>query len=150
MVYGKTYTKRITNEKTAVIKNGNKPKYVIKNHHEPIIDEETFNQVQEIINAETRKQTTHEKRPYTQFVYSLMHDKYLHWKNKVPNKPEYDLLENEYKRIKGTPRIYTKTAPHVTIKATIALARKFSDIETKFDKQVHKRLNNKAFRKKTK
>ena len=43
----------------------------------------------------------------------------------------------------GTPRIYSKTATHVTRKATIALARKFSELEAKFDKQVNKRSTNK-------
>jgi len=79
-----------------------------------------------------------------------MHDKYLHWKKKIPNKPEYDLLENEYKRKQGTPRIHTKTATHVTRKATIALARKFSELEARFDKQVSKRLSNKPLERKLK
>ena len=39
-------------------------------------------------------------------------------------------------------RIYNKTATHVTRKATIALARKFSALVAKFDKQVHKQLIN--------
>ena len=79
-----------------------------------------------------------------------MHDKYLHIKSKVPDKLEYDLLENEYKRKQDTPRIHTKTASHVTRKATIALARKFSELEAKFDKQVSKRLNNKSLERKLK
>jgi hypothetical protein len=79
-----------------------------------------------------------------------MHDKYLHWKKKIPNKPEYDLLENEYKRKQGTPRIHTKTATYVTRKATIALARKFSELEAKFDKQLSKRLDNKPLERKLK
>jgi DNA invertase Pin-like site-specific DNA recombinase len=149
-IYGETYTKKMNNEKVTTINTGEMPKYIIRNHHEAIIDDETFKQVQEIIKGQTRKHIPREKNPYNQYIYSLMHDKYLHWKKKIPNKPEYDLLENEYKRKQGTPRIHTKTATHVTRKATIALARKFSDLEAKFDKQVSKQLNNKPLERKLK
>jgi len=149
-IYGKTYTRKMSNEKVTTINTGEKPKYIIRNHHEAIIDDETFNQVQEIIKGQTRKHIHRERNPYNQYIYSLMHDKYLHWKKKIPNKPEYDLLENEYKRKQGTPRIHTKTATHVTRKATIALARKFSELEARFDKQVSKRLSNKPLERKLK
>jgi hypothetical protein len=59
------------------------------------------------------------------FVYSLMHEKYLHVKQKVKDKPKYDLLENEKARKPGSPRIYSRNATHVLRKATISLARKF-------------------------
>jgi hypothetical protein len=149
-IYGKTYTKKMNNEKVTTINTGEMPKYIIRNHHEAIIDDETFKQVQEIIKGQTRKHIPREKNPYNQYIYSLMHDKYLHWKKKIPNKPEYDLLENEYKRKQGTPRIHTKTATYVTRKATIALARKFSELEAKFDKQLSKRLDNKPLERKLK
>jgi len=149
-IYGKTYTKKMNNEKVTTINTGEMPKYIIRNHHEAIIDDETFKQVQEIIKGQTRKHIPREKNRYNQYIYSLMHDKYLHWKKKIPNKPEYDLLENEYKRKQGTPRIHTKTATYVTRKATIALARKFSELEAKFDKQLSKRLDNKPLERKLK
>jgi DNA invertase Pin-like site-specific DNA recombinase len=150
MIYGKTYTKKINNEKVSVENNGDKPKYIIKNHHEPIIDLDIFNQVQEIINQNTKTHQPKVYNPYTKFVYSLMHDKYLHTKVKHPGKPEHDLLENEYGRKQGTPRIYSKTATHVLRKATIALARKFSELEGEFDRQVDRRLNQKPQDKKLK
>lgn len=75
------------------------------------------------------------------FVYSLMHEKYLHVKQKVKNNPKYDLLENEKARKPGSPRIYSRNATHILRKATIALARKFSDLEAKFDKQVKEHLD---------
>ena len=53
-------------------------------------------------------------------------------------------------RKQGTPRIHTKTATRVTRKATIALARKFSELEAKFDKQVNKGLDNKPLERKLK
>jgi|AntRauTorcE11897_2_1112592.scaffolds.fasta_scaffold05266_4 deoxyinosine 3'endonuclease (endonuclease V) len=40
-------------------------------------------------------------------------------------------------------RIYSKTATHVTRKTTIALAKKFKELEAKFVKQVNQRLNKK-------
>jgi DNA invertase Pin-like site-specific DNA recombinase len=150
LTYGKTYIKKINNDKVTMINNGEKPKYIIRNHHEAIVDYDTFNQVQEFFQSQKTKYTTQKNKPYNKFIFSLMHDKYLHWKSKVPNKPEYDLLENEYMRKQGTPRIYSKTATHVTRKATIALARKFSELEAKFDKQVNKRLNNKPLERKLK
>lgn len=148
LTYGKTYIKKMNNDKVTIMNNGEKPKYIIRNHHEAIVDHDTFNQVQEFFQSKKTKNTTQKNNPYNKFVYSLMHDKYLHWKSKAPNKPEYDLLENEYKRKQGTPRIYSKTATHVTRKATIALARKFSELESEFDKQVNKRLNNKPLERK--
>ena len=140
----------MNNDKVTMINNGEKPKYIIRNHHEAIVDHDTFNQVQEFFQSQKTKYTTQKNNPYNKFIFSLMHDKCLHWKSKVPNKPEYDLLENEYKRKQGTPRIYSKTATHVTRKATIALARKFSELEAEFDKQVNKRLTNKALERKLK
>ena len=148
--YGKTYIKKINNDKVTMNNNGEKPKYIIRNHHEAIVDLDTFNQVQEFFQSKKTNFTTQKNNPYNKFIFSLMHDKYLHWKSKIPNKPEYDLLENEYKRKQGTSRIYSKTATHVTRKATIALARKFSELEAKFDKQVNKRLNNKPLERKLK
>lgn len=47
LTYGKTYIKKMNNDKVTMINNGEKPKYIIRNHHEGIIDHDTFNQVQE-------------------------------------------------------------------------------------------------------
>jgi len=70
-----------------------------------------------------------------------MHKKYLHVKQKFKDNPEYDLLEHEKARKPCSPRIYSRNAPHVLRKATIALARNFGDLEAKFDKQVKEQLN---------
>jgi len=150
MIYGKTYTKKINNEKVNVVNNGDRPKYIIRNHHEAIIDLNTFDRVQEFINQKSKKHKPKINNPYNKFVYSLMHDQYLHTKVKNPGKPEYNLLENEYSRKQGTPRIYSKTATHVLRQATIALARTFSEVEGEFDRQVDQRLNKKPQDKKLK
>lgn len=138
VVWGKTYRGKNNNEKVTFINNGEKPKYIIKNHHEPIIDMDTYNKVQELI--ELRKNdypsTKNTIGWANRFVYSLKHEKYLHVKQKVKGKPKYDLLENEKARKPGSPRIYSRNATHVLRKATIALARNFSDLEAKFDKQI--------------
>lgn len=143
VVWGKTYRGKNNNEKVTFVNNGERPKYIIKNHHEPIIDMDTYNRVQELIGIRknaypaTKNTTSWANR----FVYSLMHEKYLHVKQKVKDNPKYDLLENEKARKPGSPRIYSRNATHVLRKVTIALARNFSDLEAKFDKQVKEHLD---------
>ena len=143
VVWGKTYRGKNNNEKVTFTNNGERPKYIIKNHHEPIIDMETYNKVQELI--EVRKNDHPSTKNTTgwanRFVYSLIHEKYLHVKQKVKDYPKYDLLENEKARKPGSPRIYSRNATHVLRKATIALARNFSDLEAKFDKQIKEHLD---------
>ena len=143
VVWGNTYRGKNNNEKVTFLNNGERPKYIIKNHHEAIIDMDTYNRVLELISARkndypTVKNTTSWAN---RFVYSLMHEKYLHIKQKVKDNPKYDLLENEKARKSGSPRIYSRNATHVLRKATIALARNFSDLEAKFDKQVKEHLD---------
>lgn len=143
VVWGKTYRGKNNNEKVTFINNGERPKYIIKNHHEPIIDMDTYNRVQELIGIRKNDypSTKNTAGWANRFVYSLMHEKYLHVKQKVKDKPIYDLLENEKARKPGYPRIYSRNATHVLRKATIALVRKFSDLEEKFDKQVEEHLD---------
>ena len=62
-------------------------------------------------------------------------------KQKVNDNSKYELLENEKARKPGSPRIYSRNATHVLRKATIALARNFSDLEARFDKQVKGHLD---------
>jgi len=150
VVWGKTYRGKINNEKVTFKNDGEKPKYIIKNHHEPIIDINVFNQVQELLGV-TKNNHTHEKNTNNEmnrFVYSLLHEKYLYVKSKHKNNSKYDLLENDNARKPGSPRIYSRNATHVLRKATIALARKFSELEPKFDKQVNSLLNVKPMNKK--
>ncbi len=143
VVWGKTYRGKNNNEKVTFINNGERPKYIIKNHHEPIIDMENYNKVQELISIRKNdyRSTKNTTGWANRFVYSLMHEKYLHVKQKVKDNPKYDLLENEKARKPGSPRIYSRNATHVLRKATIALARNFSDLEAKFDKQVKEHLD---------
>lgn len=142
VVYGKTYIKKVNNEKITSQNNGDRPKYIIKNHHQAIIDIDTFEAVQNLLASETKPHSSGTAKPnYQKWIYSLMHDKYLYRKVKHPGKPEYDLFENDYKRKPGTPRIYNKTVTHVIRKATIALARNFNALESTFDEKVKERLN---------
>lgn len=143
VVWGNTYRGKNNNEKVTFINNGERPKYIIKNHHEAFIDMDTYNRVQELISV--RKNDYPAKKSTAswanRFVYSLMHENYLHVKQKVKDNPKYDLLENEKARKPGSLRIYSRNATHVLRKATIALARNFSDLEAKFDKQVKDHLD---------
>ena len=150
VVWGNTYRGKINNEKVTFKNDGEKPKYIIKNHHEPIIDMNIFNQVQELLGV-TKSNHPHEKNTKNEmnrFVYSLMHEKYLYVKSKYKDNPKYDLLENDNARKPGSPRIYSRNATHVLRKATIALARNFSELEPKFDKLVNNLLNVKPMNKK--
>jgi len=150
VVWGKTYRGKINNEKVTFKNDGEKPKYIIKNHHEPIIDINVYNQVQELVgvtkNNQPYKKNT--KNEMNRFVYSLIHEKYLYVKSKHKDKPKYDLLENDNARKPGSPRIYSRNATHVLRKATIALARNFSELEPKFDKLVNSLLNVKPMNEK--
>lgn len=150
VVWGKTYRGKINNEKVTFKNDGEKPKYIIKNHHEPIIDINVYNQVQELLGGTTSNHP-HEKNTKNEmnrFIYSLMHEKYLYVKSKHKDNPKYDLLENDNARKPISPRIYSRNATHVLRKATIALARNFSELELKFDKHVNSLLNVKPLNKK--
>ncbi|MDY0277898.1 MAG: recombinase family protein [Acholeplasma sp.] len=147
VVWGNTYRGKNNNEKVTFVNNGERPKYIIKNHHEPIIDIETFNKVKELTSVRKNGYPTAKNTSgwANRFVYSLMHEKYLHVKQKVKDNHKYDLLENEKARKPGSPRIYSRNATHVLRKATIALARNFRDLEAKFDKQVKEHLGTSHF-----
>ncbi|MBU1019583.1 MAG: recombinase family protein, partial [Firmicutes bacterium] len=143
VIWGKTYRGKSNNEKVTFINNGEKPKYLIKNHHEPIIDLDTFNQVQDLLNDSKQPYTksVEPKNPLNRFIYSLMHDSYLYVKVKHVDYPKHNLFENDSTRKAGSPRVYSRNATHVLRKATIALAHKFSKLEPKFDKQVSLLIN---------
>ena len=66
--------------------NKTKPSYYVRNNHEPIIDREIFAEVQNIISSRQKlyKPKSKEKiteHKYSNFVYSLMADKF--YKSKV-------------------------------------------------------------------
>ena len=143
VVWRNTYRDKNNNEKVTFINNGERPKYIIKNHHEAIIDIDTYHPVQALIKVKKNDPSSVKNVSgwANRFVYSLMHEKYLHIKQKINGNPKYDLLENEEARKSGSPRIYSRNATHVLREAAIALARKFSELETRFDKQVKEHLD---------
>lgn len=110
---------------------------------ESISDMNTYHAIQALIKVKKNDHPSVKNASgwANRFVYSLMDNKYLHIKQKVKGNPKYDLLENEESRKPGSPRIYSRNATHVLRKATIALARNFSDLEAKFDKQVKEHLD---------
>lgn len=138
IIRGKTYTKIEGLEKTRAINDGNRPLYVIKNHHPEIIDLATFDKVQEILS---QSKQSYIKRPsrtidLKNFIFSLNHEAYLHRKQIDVDNSDYDLLENEYQRKSDSPRLYMETAKHVLKRAMNSLGRNFCDLEAKYDKQV--------------
>lgn len=144
MIHGKTYTKGEGIEKTRAINHGDRPLYVIKNHHPEIIDLNTFNKVQALIDTGKKLNVKRETKTLDLkgFIFSLSHEGYLYRKQKDVLNEDYDLLENDYKRKIDSPRIYMKTVKHVLKRALNALGRNFSDLEAKYDKQVKKLLNS--------
>lgn len=143
VVWRNTYRDKNNNEKVTFINNGERPKYIIKNHHEAINDIDTYHAFQSLIKVKKNDRSSVKNTSgwANRFVYSLMHDKYLHIKQKAKGNPKYDLLENEEARKPGSPLIYSRNATHVLRKTTIALARSFSELRAKFDKQVKSHLD---------
>ncbi len=147
ITYGKRYVKTEGFEKQSVINEGERPKYIISNHHETIIDEVTFNKVQEIIETAKRindKPAESNHSEYKRFVYSFIHKAYLYRKKKYINDPKYDLLENDYFRNPHFPRFYVRHVSKVLLKSLNALGSKFSALEQRFDKQVNELLSKQS------
>ena len=60
VIQGKTYTVDVLAHKRAT-NNGEEDKYIIKDHHEAIIDRETFNKVQDMLNTRNANRKTGRK-----------------------------------------------------------------------------------------
>ena len=59
----KTYTKdHLTHE--SAINEGERNQYLLKEHHEPIVDRETFKKVQQILSQKSKKIVKGSKRTY--------------------------------------------------------------------------------------
>ena len=147
ITYGKRYVKTEGFEKQSVINEGERPKYIISNHHESIIDDVTFNNVQEIIETAKRiidKPAESNHSEYKRFVYSFIHKAYLYRKKKYINDPKYDLLENDYFRNPHFPRFYVRHVSKVLLKSLNALDSKFRALEQRFDKQVNELLSKQS------
>jgi len=146
ITYGKRYVKTEGFEKQSVINEGERPKYIISNHHEAIIDVTTFDEVQAITKTkkhDPNQRVTNQNINYSKFVYSIPHNAYLYRKQKHIGNPNQDLLENDYFRNSKIPRFYVKHVSKVLILSLNALSRKFSRIEALFDEQVSELLNKK-------
>lgn len=114
IIRGKTYAKIEGLEKTRAINDGDRPLYVIKNHHPEIIDLASFDKVQEVLN---KSKQSFIKRPsktidLKNFIFSPNHEAYLHRKQIDVDNSDYDLNENEHHRKSDSPRLYMKTAIH--------------------------------------
>jgi hypothetical protein len=82
------------------------------NHHEAIIDRDTFNKVQELFAS---KQTGKHKTPglrseYTRFVYSISHNAFLLKKAQYQRKATNEVFENAKARKSDSPRVYARNA----------------------------------------
>lgn len=143
MTFGKSYVRVINQEKVNVINYGEKPKYIISNHHESIVDPFTFNKVQEILhnNKNSYLSKSQNKNNFKHFVYSMEYDTYLSRTKTLSSSLKHNVLGNDYFRNTDYPGFSHKDVTHILKRATNALGRKFSELEAKFDKQVNKALN---------
>ncbi|MFA5035845.1 MAG: recombinase family protein [Candidatus Izemoplasmatales bacterium] len=138
MVYGKKYTKVVNNQKVIVENDGIKPMYIITNHHEPIVDIDTFNQVQELFTSKQdgKPKTPNKHSEYTRFIYSMYHDAFLFKKTNSNRNPGNEMYENDKARKADFPRVYGKNVLSVLERAINALGRNFANIEGKLNKHV--------------
>lgn len=142
MTYGKSYVKVINQEKVTVANNGEKPKYIISNHHESIIDPITYGKVQQLLekNKNHYYKKAHNESNFTHFVYSMKYNTYLYRTKDHSLDTNQNVLGNDYFRNLNNPGLYVRDVTHVLKRATNALGRNFSELEAKFDKHVNKLL----------
>jgi DNA invertase Pin-like site-specific DNA recombinase len=150
ITYGKTFIKLDGLEKKSVINNGEQPKYIINNHHEAIIDKETYDQVQSIFeekNAKRKKVDNTDKNNYEKFAYSTRHEAFLQRKRKGVIEDE-NTEPTPYFRKSKVSKFYVKHTSKVLIRSLNVLSRKFGRLEALFDAQVNNILSKKKFEKK--
>lgn len=138
ITYGKSFTKIDGREKKSVINNGEQPKYIINNHHEAIIDKDTYNKVQSMFEDKKKKRKNvqiTDKNNYEKFAYSIRHDAFL--KRKHKGVIDEDGAEpTPFFRKSSVSKFYVKHTSKVLIRSLNALSRKFGRMEALFDAQV--------------
>ena len=138
ITYGKSFTKIDGRDKKSVINNGEQPKYIINNHHEAIIDKDTYNKVQSMFEDKKKKRKNvqiTDKNNYEKFAYSIRHDAFL--KRKHKGVIDEDGAEpTPFFRKSSVSKFYVKHTSKVLIRSLNALSRKFGRMEALFDAQV--------------
>jgi DNA invertase Pin-like site-specific DNA recombinase len=150
ITYGKTFVKVDGLEKKSVINNGEQPKYIINNHHEAIIDKETYDQVQSIFEdkkAKRKKVEKTDKNNYEKFAYSTRHEAFLQRK-RVGVIDDEDAEPTPYFRKSKVSKFYVKHTSKVLFRSLNVLSRKFSRLEALFDAQVNDILSKDKLTKK--
>lgn len=145
LTYGKTFVKVDGLEKKSVINNGEQPKYIINNHHEAIIDKETYDQVQSIFDekkAKRKKVEKTDKNNYEKFAYSTRHEVFLQRKRKGVVDDE-NAEPIPYFRKSKVSKFYVKHTSKVLFRSLNVLSRKFARLEALFDAQVDDILSKK-------
>ncbi|MDI6452362.1 recombinase family protein [Peloplasma aerotolerans] len=141
--YGKTYMKHDGHGKRTIINDGDKPKYVIRNHHEAMIDHDTFQNVQSLMIKEKRTYDKNTSIPnvLSDFVFDL--DSYKTYYRPLDKGIEMidNMLDPKYLNNPHFPKSMSKTVIHILKRSLNALGRKFSDLEPKFDKRVQQLLS---------
>jgi DNA invertase Pin-like site-specific DNA recombinase len=150
ITYGKTFIKLDGLEKKSVINNGEQPKYIINNHHEAIIDKETYDQVQSIFEERKAKRKKVEKTDinnYEKFAYSTRHETFLKRK-RLGVIDEEGAEPTPYFRKSSVSKFYVKHTSKVLIRSLNVLSRKFGRLEALYDAQVNDILSKDKLTKK--
>ena len=150
ITYGKTFIKLDGLAKKSVINNGEQPKYIINNHHEAIIDKETYGKVQSIFEEKKAKRKIVEKTDinnYEKFAYSTSHEAFLKRK-RIGVIDEEGAEPTPYFRKSSVPKFYVKHTSKVLFRSLNVLSRKFGRLEALFDAQVDDILSRQKLEKK--
>jgi DNA invertase Pin-like site-specific DNA recombinase len=150
ITYGKSFVKVEGLEKKRVINNGEQPKYIINNHHEAIIDKETYDQIQSIFEekkAKRKKIDKTDKKDYEKFAYSTKHEAFLKRKRKGVIDDE-NIEPTPYFRKSKVSKFYVKHTTKVLFRSLNVLSRKFGRLEALYDAQVNDILSKDKLTKK--
>jgi len=150
ITYGKSFTKIEGREKKRIINNGEQPKYIINNHHEAIIDIDTYNKVQSIFEGQKAKRNKNEKTDinnYEKFAYSTRHEAFLKRK-RIGVIDEEGAEPTPYFRKSSVSKFYVKHTSKVLFRSLNVLSRKFGRLEALFDVQANDILSKDKLTKK--
>lgn len=147
MLLQKTTVKKIGTRMS--VPNTTKDKYYVYDHHDPIIDKETFKDVQQLISFRSKKYNPakSKKKPmkYSNYVYSIIADKF--YKSKVNHrgtKYEVKLLEvldNNGNRILEAKNIYYRQIDELLEVASKQLISKQASIKKDIIEIMNTKIN---------
>lgn len=148
IVYGKSFIMVVDHEKVITKNNGERPQYIISNHHDALIDHDTFQKVQIALKESSNNRKNPTKKPTSvlnRFVYSMEKESYIYQTPKYSDSNEINMLDPEYLKTGDFPRYQAMDVVLVLKRAINALGRNFSDLEARYDRQVDMILSTKEY-----